>query len=148
MMFLSTENGFENTSRSGISGADVLNGFGVKLNCHSFCDQIVAQIFQQCFAATIFGMTAFRQAAWIEIRISTQLDDALCQHIGVLLFLLGMLQKFLLYCFCRQTIGNKVVMSITKDAYQFGSECLNEQCDDLLTIRCMALRYGPRLHIE
>jgi hypothetical protein len=80
----------------------------------------------------------FRQQVGIELRLATQLHDALGQTVGVVGFLDGVFEEFVSGDIGFQAVGHEVVALVAQHADQFGRQRFIEQTQHFFAVGAVA----------
>src|ERR1041384_4514102 len=91
-------------------------------------------------------MAATQQSVGRQIRLTSELDNAFGQLIGMGLLLIGMLEELALHAEGTDPCGRKIMAPIAENAHDFGSQGLIQQVDNRLYLGLVSRCHGAVLN--
>jgi len=142
VFFLLRQDVFKDPACGRVFVADVLDDFAVAVDCNPFRHQVLVDHFFQGLARHVLRMGVFGQVIGVELRLATQLHNALCKLVGVFHFLVGVLQELVGSHAGLEPVGHEVVALVTQHAHQFSGQGFVEQPQDFFAVGVIALGDG------
>ena len=122
VFFFLGQNILEDTPSGRVLLTDVLDDFTVAVDGDALGHQVLQHHLLQRIACHVLRVGVFGQVVRIEVRLAAQLHDALGQLVGVLGFLVGMLEEFIGSHAGLDAAGHEVVTLVAQHADQFGGQ--------------------------
>jgi len=108
------------------------NHLCVGLDSHPFGNEVGPNHGMQVQLFIVVSVTAVNKRGRIEVRLTTQLDNACSYSVGMGLLLVGMHEKFTGYGWRGQARSREVMTFVSQNADQFGGQGVIQQLDDVL----------------
>jgi hypothetical protein len=133
---------FQETAGGGIFFAKIADDLGIWFDCDAFSDKVLLDHLHERMSLNILGVTAHQQAFGTEVWRAIQLDDPFGYAVGVSLFFLWVLQKFLGDGLGVNPVCHVVVTLVAQHADDFGSQRFIQQSHRRLGIALIAFNYS------
>ena len=131
---------FEHALGGGVLVADVVDHLAVTVDRDALGDEVLLDHVDQVLSLDVFRVTARGEPVRIQVGLAVQLHDARGDLVGVLLFLVCMLQELGLDRVCRDTLGHEVVPLVAEYADDLRRQRLVEELEYRLAVRRVAGR--------
>ena len=127
MLFFLRKNPLQDFTSRGIIRADIGDHFAIAVDRDPFGNQVFRDHLHQGRPFDIFRVAPTQHPFRGQIRLTSKLDNAFGQLIGMDLFLCGMLEKLALHAEGTDPGGHEVMALIAKDAHDFCGEGFIQQ---------------------
>ena len=147
MFFFIRQNAFQHDARGWVAIAEKTNQLAVMFDGNTFGNQVLLDHLDEVFADRILGSRSRENSFGIEVRIATELIDALGHGAHVLALLIGVLIEFFAYAIARNAGRSNCVLGIPQNADDLRGEYALKDFDGLLYVSLVGGRQRSLVQI-